>query len=336
MARKGTAAGDYIRTVGTHTAGAFTSAYSMFLWYRNNSTPSSANSYAVLGLGNTALTFNSIFCWDHTFSTKTWFHVEAGGAYKTATYTTSPSADTWYALALTYDGTNMRAYLNGTLEATTAAAVSSASATVRFHAFSDTGGTNPNADDGVIAEPACWNVALSATEITALANGLCPLLIRPESVMGYWNLIGTPQDPIGLPIETNLTENYTHPRVILPGVTHSRRFQRYYVHFPSGGGTMGGSASMTTAYNLTPSGGAVVGGQHIVSSIVSFSNAVGVAQGSVNIPGTFTNSVNAASNLTVVNASVSLTHGVHVASRFLASSGELANGRYNDIHGERG
>lgn len=44
--------------------------------------------------------------------------------------------------------------------------------------------------DGRVAEVAVWDVALSDDEQTALSKGLCPLLIRPQSLVAYWPLFG--------------------------------------------------------------------------------------------------------------------------------------------------
>lgn len=42
-----------------------------------------------------------------------------------------------------------------------------------------------------MAEAAIWNVALNAREVAALAVGVCPLRVRPGSLVGYWPLWGT-------------------------------------------------------------------------------------------------------------------------------------------------
>lgn len=44
--------------------------------------------------------------------------------------------------------------------------------------------------DGRVAEAAIWNVALTASEVAALAKGVSPLQIRPASLQAYWPLIG--------------------------------------------------------------------------------------------------------------------------------------------------
>lgn len=44
--------------------------------------------------------------------------------------------------------------------------------------------------DGLLAEVALWSVALDDDEQLALSKGICPLLIRPQSLAGYWPLLG--------------------------------------------------------------------------------------------------------------------------------------------------
>lgn len=51
------------------------------------------------------------------------------------------------------------------------------------------GGVPVNYMSGRIAEPAIWNVALTAAEITSLVRGVSPLLIRPSALIFYAPLI---------------------------------------------------------------------------------------------------------------------------------------------------
>ena len=44
--------------------------------------------------------------------------------------------------------------------------------------------------DGGIAEVAIWDIQLTANQISALAAGFSPLLIRPDKLLGYWPLGG--------------------------------------------------------------------------------------------------------------------------------------------------
>lgn len=43
---------------------------------------------------------------------------------------------------------------------------------------------------GRIAEAAVWSAALDDAEVAALSKGICPLLIRPQSLVAYWPLFG--------------------------------------------------------------------------------------------------------------------------------------------------
>jgi hypothetical protein len=43
---------------------------------------------------------------------------------------------------------------------------------------------------GNVAEAAAWDVALTAAEISSLADGYSPELIRPTSLIAYWQLFG--------------------------------------------------------------------------------------------------------------------------------------------------
>lgn len=43
---------------------------------------------------------------------------------------------------------------------------------------------------GQLAEAAIWNVALTASEVAALARGIPPYKIRPDALRGYWPLHG--------------------------------------------------------------------------------------------------------------------------------------------------
>jgi hypothetical protein len=70
--------------------------------------------------------------------------------------------------------------------------------------------------DGKVAEVAAWSAYLTDDEMTALAKGFSPALIRPQSLAGYWPLFtATPQDlkngNNGTP--SGVTD-FDHPRII--------------------------------------------------------------------------------------------------------------------------
>lgn len=71
--------------------------------------------------------------------------------------------------------------------------------------------------DGSIAEIAIWNAVLSAPEILSTAKAFSPLLIRPQNLAHYWDLVRGLNDIIGGYVFTNDGSVVTpHPRVILP------------------------------------------------------------------------------------------------------------------------
>lgn len=70
---------------------------------------------------------------------------------------------------------------------------------------------------GEMAEAAIWNVALDAAEIAALAAGVCPLLVRPTSLVSYWPIIGQYSPEIdmkgGYGLTVTGTSTANHPRI---------------------------------------------------------------------------------------------------------------------------
>jgi hypothetical protein len=79
--------------------------------------------------------------------------------------------------------------------------------------------------DGRIAEVGVWNVALTQAEVDMLAAGHSPMMVRPQSLVGYWPLHGRggasgneeswvsshDMGPVSAPALAD------HPRIIYPG-----------------------------------------------------------------------------------------------------------------------
>lgn len=80
--------------------------------------------------------------------------------------------------------------------------------------------------NGRMAEAAVWDVALDDAEMTALAKGICPLLIRPASLVAYYPLVGndSPEpDRWKNRYDLTLTNGPTkadHPRIYYPATPH--------------------------------------------------------------------------------------------------------------------
>ena len=71
---------------------------------------------------------------------------------------------------------------------------------------------------GAIAEPAVWNVELTAAEIAVLARGYSPLFVRPQALVFYAPLVRKILDYKGRAItENGTTEIVAHvPKIIYP------------------------------------------------------------------------------------------------------------------------
>jgi len=113
------------------------------------------------------------------------------GGTQIAQGTTTLSVGQWFHLAGSYDGSNLRVYLNGVLEDTTANTgnMSSTTAPVRIGAGSGGSGTE-QPFDGDIGPCGIWRVGLSGNEIQSLAAGIPPPQINRSNLIEHWPLNG--------------------------------------------------------------------------------------------------------------------------------------------------
>lgn len=111
------------------------------------------------------------------------FAVDDGGV-KIAGGTTNVDVGGWHHLAGTYDGSNLRIYVDGVQEGSTAAtgSISSSAAPVVLGA-GGSGSENPY--DGDLGHGAIWDVGLSASEVASLAAGVSPLRMRGDDLSFY-------------------------------------------------------------------------------------------------------------------------------------------------------
>lgn len=116
--------------------------------------------------------------------------VRAGSTFRALT-TTPFTANTWHHAAAVFVGATSRfAYLDGggAAEETSSATPTGLDRT----SLGRLGDSTPSSFlDGLIAEAAIWNVALTAGEIAELAAGLKPWNIRPSALVAYWPIGGT-------------------------------------------------------------------------------------------------------------------------------------------------
>lgn len=117
---------------------------------------------------------------------------ECGSATASGAASTSSgyTVDTWHhAVGVFTTTTSRAAYIDGANSGSDTAAVTPAS--LDRTAVGALERLTPGLFlSGQVAEAAIWSAALDAAEITALAKGFCPKLIRPQSLVAYWPLFG--------------------------------------------------------------------------------------------------------------------------------------------------
>lgn len=146
-----------------------------------------------------------------------------GGTEALATTSTSFVANTWQHACGVWSAANSRAaYLNGGGVGTNSTSLTPTGID-RTYVGRLTGfdGSLYGSMNAAIAEAAIWNVALTAAEVLQLAKGLCPLLVRPASLVCYWPIYGraSPEPDLadGLPLTISGTmAQAAHTRVFMP------------------------------------------------------------------------------------------------------------------------
>lgn len=149
--------------------------------------------------------------------------------------------DTWQHVAAVFESSTSRyAYGGGVAGTQNTTSITPASLNRTNMGFQDNASGSGFAL-GSFAEAALWNVALTTAEIAALAAGVCPLLVRPTSLVSYWPIIGQYSPEIdmkgGYGLTVTGTSTANHPRIYrasgplqlgVPYVAPSGYFNRYY------------------------------------------------------------------------------------------------------------
>lgn len=113
-----------------------------------------------------------------------------GTASDSSTTATVASANTWFHMAGTLNGTSSSAFINGGSKATSATAktptgINRASIGLRDNVSADQVWTS----GGSLAEIGIWNAALDDAEIASLAAGIPPSNVRPQNLAAYLPLV---------------------------------------------------------------------------------------------------------------------------------------------------
>jgi hypothetical protein len=135
--------------------------YTWMMWIQSPAVPNSTSTAQPLQNGNGPDTWG--FAWSHTDPAvvQAAFHQTSSGAYVNLPLTTPLQANLNYHIATTYDGSNLRIYLNGALQAT--ASVGSIGTPAQNFYLCGLPGVSQFA--GRLDEVKIWNRALSAAEV---------------------------------------------------------------------------------------------------------------------------------------------------------------------------
>jgi hypothetical protein len=115
------------------------------------------------------------------------------GAVHGIEWSPTNTTGTWYNIVGGFDGSVWFLYNNGISVGTTSGTqIAPTNSAEDFAVGSEVDtGTPAQFFNGLIADAAAWNVALSATEIAKLAAGYRPYQVRTSGLIGYWPLEGT-------------------------------------------------------------------------------------------------------------------------------------------------
>ena len=210
----GTNSGATFSTVGSHKFASFDGSNdSMTIPHSNAEQPFNTDSTSVSMWLKTTTTSESRLLfkgygpssneslWDHRVMTngKAYFYWrdETNTIIKTLTSTTSVNDGSWHHVLVVRDGSTLKMYVDGSLEATATGVSGTWSGTYDMHlgkwdhpSYSATHWFNGSLDDVKI-----WSHALSATEATALYNEGHPgVFTLTENRTGYWRLETDAQD----------------------------------------------------------------------------------------------------------------------------------------------
>lgn len=179
------------------------SVYSRHIWARASALPSTATLRFVASLRNgfsSGFTHDE-FAWDHTAAAFYRSHYHRSGGYVSAQMAAASFAvDTWISFAATFDGTNVRSYVNGVLDGVSAGtSASSAGGTQVVQNASGNYDSFPSYafTHGQSAEYGVWDVLLTIEEIQSLAKGLRPSRVRPGQLVFYAPGVRGKQDLVG-------------------------------------------------------------------------------------------------------------------------------------------
>jgi hypothetical protein len=219
----------------------------------------------------------------------------AGGAAAVGATSTGYSANVWNHVAATFASATDRAiFLNGggkVTDATSRSPLGSNRTCLGRRADS----TPSDAVFGRLAECGVWNVVLTDAEIVMLSKGVSPLMVRPESLVAYWPLLGRTSPEVDLVGRLELTVTgplvKEHTRVIYP-------WARWNGKAVAAGGGVNGSLTATLGALTSVASGTVAVAGTVSATLGALTS---VATGAVAVTGQTTATLGA---VTLVSSGV--------------------------------
>jgi hypothetical protein len=218
-----------------------------------------------------ALMYYSSELWAYTFGSS-----NGGGAV------TGPSSGSWFHAAGIWNSSNYRyVYYNGGDETASDETSRTVGTNDQFRIGVTADSTPLAYMDGLIAEAALWNVALSAGEIRMLGDGFSPLMVRPQSLVLYVPLVRDNDDDLigGLSLTASGSPTIgVHPRVFNP-------YSPIYRMEPTGVGAI--TVNLDTA-TLTANGQALTLAPGAVTTGLNTATLIAGGQATTIVPGAAT------------------------------------------------
>lgn len=147
-----------------------------------------ANTSTTMGIFNIWVAQNEFLLQQNSTILRAQASSTAGGTASASTVATI-TANQWnHGAAVFTSATSRTVYLNGGNAQSNTTSITPSGLTTTTIGFRGLNGSN--FVNGPIAEAGIWNVALSANEVAALAKGVPPRYVRPQSLVGYWPLWG--------------------------------------------------------------------------------------------------------------------------------------------------
>jgi hypothetical protein len=253
-------------------------------WVRLASTPYTASDYTYMRFITLENEKAVLRYYDYDGTHKLQFYMRIGGSLRSILVDYAWATDTWYHVAGTYDGSDMRLYLNGSLQGSPLSATGTVT-TANWVRLSHS--ANDAALDGLLDDVRIYDRALAASEISDLAAGKHPQTSLATTTLGAaldvnGDLVlnsGT-LDVSTSNYSINLAEDFTRNGGVFTARSGTATFD--------GSGTQTLDTDAITFYNLTVNSGATLVTRRSFSANGTLTNN-GTLQQTKNVVNTGTN-----------------------------------------------